>query len=170
MLRGNQDVASTAESQVANLAGMVHSMARESFAAANSIFTDAADDGLSNAQHGAQVRPLESGTITHSLLGARLAQQFSSEQVVCLRLVRNLTAPVLEVDTSAVKSAGLGYGVIRFRAEWGAERVVALRAVPAAVLALSGRVPGGSFSRGRAARRIGPYFGIRTVGSFDDTA
>ena len=40
-------MASTAESQVANLAGVVHSIPRESFAAANSILTKPADCGLS---------------------------------------------------------------------------------------------------------------------------
>jgi len=43
-------------------------------------------------------------------------------------------------------------------------------AVPAEGLSLSARVPGGPFSRGCAAKRIGPTFGIRTVGSLNVAA
>ena len=163
-------MASTAESQVANLAGVVHSLPRESFAAEKSIFTEPADDGLSNTQYGAPFLSLDGRAMTPSLLGARLAQLLRSEQVVYSRLVRNLTAPILVIVTSTIKTGRPGYGVSRFPAEWGSEHLVALRIVPAAMPARSGGVPGCPFSRGCAAKRIGPNFGIRTVGSFDVAA
>ena len=66
-----------------------------------------------------------------------------------------------------VKTAGLDLGVIRFPAEWGSEPLATIRAVPAAVLALSGRVPGGPHSPECTVKRIGPTFGIRTVGNLN---
>ena len=94
-------MATTVESQVANAAGVVHSIPRESFAAANSIFTKPADCGLSNTQHDDQFLSLDGRAITPSRHGASLAQQFSCSQVVLVRLVRHLTAPVLTVDDSS---------------------------------------------------------------------
>ena len=131
---------STAESQVANLAGVVHSITRATFAAVNSIFTEPAEDGLSNTRYGATFQFLHGCADHPSLLlpGWRRSR----------------------LRGSAVE-------VIRLPAERGSEQVATIRAVPAAVLTLSGRVP---YSPECNAKRIGPTFGIRTVGNLNVAA
>jgi hypothetical protein len=131
---------STAESQVANLAGVVHSITRATFAAVNSIFTEPAEDGLSNTRYGATFQFL-AGCAHHP----------------------SLLVPAWRWS----RPRGLATGAARFPATWGSGQLATIRAVPAAVLTLSGRVP---YSPKCAAKRIGPTFGIRTAGSLNVAA
>ena len=128
---------STAKSQAANLAGMVHSITRATFGTVNSTFTEPAEDGVSNTRYGA----------TFQFLAG--CADYPSLMVPAWRWSR---------------PRGLATGVTRFPATWGSEQLATIRAVPAAVLTLSRRVP---YSPECNAKRIGPTFGIRTAGSPD---
>jgi MFS-type transporter involved in bile tolerance (Atg22 family) len=59
------------------------------FPAASSIFTDPTEYDLSNTQYGAMFLPQVVTAITTSLLGARLAQRFSSKQVLLFGLAEH---------------------------------------------------------------------------------
>ena len=79
------------------------------FPAASSIFTDPPEYDLSNTQYGAMFLPQVVTAIITSLLGARLAHRFSSKQVLLVGLAANITAMVLLVITSAIKSDPAAY-------------------------------------------------------------
>ena len=97
-------MASRAENRVVNLAGLVQGITLVTFPAASSIFTDPTEYDLSNTQYGAMFLPQVVTAITTSLLGARLAHRFSSKQVLLFGLAANITAMVLLVVTSGIKT------------------------------------------------------------------
>jgi MFS-type transporter involved in bile tolerance (Atg22 family) len=88
-------MASRADSQVVNLAGLVQGITLVTFPAASSIFTDPTEYDLSNTQYGAMFLPQVVTAIATSLLGARLADRISSKQVLLVGLAANITAMVL---------------------------------------------------------------------------
>ena len=66
----------------------------------------------SGDQYGAMFLPQVVTAITTSLLGARLAQRFSSKQVLLFGLAANITAMVLLVVTSGIKSDPAAYPLL----------------------------------------------------------
>jgi predicted MFS family arabinose efflux permease len=105
-------MASRAENRVVNLAGLVQGITLVTFPAASSIFTDPTEYGLSNSQYGAMFLPQVVTAIITSLLGARLAHRFSSKQVLLFGLAANITAMVLLVVTSGIKSDPAAYPLL----------------------------------------------------------
>jgi MFS family permease len=105
-------MASRAENRVVNLAGLVQGITLVTFPAASSIFTDPTEYDLSNTQYGAMFLPQVVTAITTSLLGARLAQRFSSKRVLLFGLAANITAMVLLVGTSGIKSDPAAYPLL----------------------------------------------------------
>ncbi len=105
-------MASRAESRAVNLAGLVQGITLVTFPAASSIFTDPTEYDLSNTQYGAMFLPQVATAITTSLLGARLAHRFSSKQVMLSGLAANITAMVLLVVTSVIKSDPAAYPLL----------------------------------------------------------
>ena len=94
-------MASAAENRVVNLAGLVQGITLVTFPAAGTIFTDPTEYDLSNTQYGAMFLPQVLTAITTSLLGSRLAQRFSSKQVLLLGLTANISAMLVLVISSA---------------------------------------------------------------------
>ena len=105
-------MASRAESRVVNLAGLVQGITLVTFPAASSIFTDPTEHGLSNTQYGDMFLPQVGTAIITSLLGARLAHRFSSKRVLLSGLAANITAMVLLVVTSGIKSDPAAYPLL----------------------------------------------------------
>ncbi len=94
-------MASSAENRVVNLAGLVQGITLVTFPAAGTIFTDPTEYDLSNTQYGAMFLPQVVTAIATSLLGARLAQRFSSKQVLLLGLLANISAMLVLVLSTA---------------------------------------------------------------------
>src|SRR6478672_11744939 len=94
-------MASRAEIRVVNLAGMVQGITLVTFPAAGTIFTDPTEYDLTNTQYGAMFLPQVVTAIATSLLGARLAQRFSSKQVLLLGLLANISAMLVLVLSTA---------------------------------------------------------------------
>ena len=109
---GTQDMASRAESRVVNRAGLVQGITMVTFPAASSIFTDPTEYDLTNTQYGAMFLPQVVTAIITSLLGSRLAHRFSSKQVLLIGLAANITAMVLLVITSGIKSDPAAYPLL----------------------------------------------------------
>jgi len=97
-------MASTAENRVVNLAGLVQGITLVTFPAASSIFTDPTEYDLSSSQYGAMFLPQVLTAITTSLLGATLARRISPKRVLLLGLSANITAMVVLVVTTSVKT------------------------------------------------------------------
>ena len=97
-------MASTAEIRVVNLAGLVQGITLVTFPAARTIFTDPAEYDLTSTQYGAMFLPQVVTAIAASLLGASVARRFSSRKVLLLGLGANITAMVVLVVTSVVKT------------------------------------------------------------------
>jgi len=105
-------MASKAENQVVNLAGLVQGITLVTFPAASSIFTDSTEYDLSNTQYGAMFLPQVLTAITTSLLGARLARRLSAKRVLLIGLAANITAMVVLVVTSGLESDPISYPLL----------------------------------------------------------
>lgn len=102
-------MASKAENRVVNLAGLVQGITLVTFPAASTIFTDPNEHDLTGTQYGAMFLPQVVTAITASLLGASVARRLSSKQVLLLGLGANITAMVVLVVTTTVKSTPAAY-------------------------------------------------------------
>ena len=105
-------MASTAEIRVVNLAGLVQGITLVTFPAASTIFTDPAEYDLTSTQYGAMFLPQVVTAIAASLLGASVARRLSSKKVLLLGLGANITAMVVLVVTSVVKTDPAAYPLL----------------------------------------------------------
>jgi fucose permease len=105
-------MASKAETQVVNLAGLVQGITLVTFPAASSIFINPTEYDLSNTQYGAMFLPQVITAITTSLLGATLARRLTAKRVLLLGLTANITAMVVLVVTSGLESDPISYPLL----------------------------------------------------------
>ena len=105
-------MASRAENQVVNLAGLVQGITLVTFPAASTIFTDPSEYDLSSTQYGAMFLPQVVTAIATSLTGARLARRMSSKQVLLLGLAANVTAMLVLVVTTAFQGDPAAYPLL----------------------------------------------------------
>ena len=97
-------MASTTESRVVNLAGLVQGIVLVTFPAASTIFTSGQFYGLSSSQYGALFLPQVVLAIATSLMGARLARRISTKHVYLLGLACSLVAMGLLLVSALFKS------------------------------------------------------------------
>ncbi len=105
-------MASSAEKRVVNLAGLVQGITLVTFPAAGTIFTDPTEYDLSNTQYGAMFLPQVVTAIATSLLGSRLAERFSSKQVLLLGLLSNISAMLVLVLSTAFEGDAVAFPLL----------------------------------------------------------
>ncbi len=105
-------MASTVEIRAVNLAGLVQGITLVTFPAASTIFTDPSEYDLSGTQYGAMFLPQVVTAIATSLLGSRVARRLSTKKVLLLGLAANVSAMVVLVVSSLVKSDPVAYPLL----------------------------------------------------------
>ena len=105
-------VATRAEIQVVNLAGLVQGITLVTFPAASSIFTSPTEYDLSNTQYGGMFLPQVVTAIITSLTGATLARRFSAKRVLLAGLAANITAMLVLVATSGFEDRPAAYPLL----------------------------------------------------------
>ncbi|MEO6876393.1 MAG: MFS transporter [Opitutaceae bacterium] len=94
-------------------AGLIQGVALVTFPAANAVFTNAQDYGLSNTQYGGLFVPQAVLAIVASLLGAALRKRAGIRLIYLMGLVANLLAMSLLVASACVmKDHSLAYGIL----------------------------------------------------------
>lgn len=105
-------VATRAEIQVVNLAGLVQGITLVTFPAASSIFTSPTEYDLTNTQYGGMFLPQVVTAIITSLTGAALARRFSAKRVLLAGLAANITAMLVLVATSGLEDRPAAYPLL----------------------------------------------------------
>jgi MFS family permease len=94
-------------------AGLIQGVALVTFPAANAVFTNSNDYGLSNTEYGGMFVPQAVMAIISSLLGAGLRKRAGTKLIYLLGLFANLLAMTLLVASRFVmKDHSLAYGIL----------------------------------------------------------
>jgi MFS family permease len=94
-------------------AGLIQGVALVTFPAANAVFTNSSDYGLSNTEYGGMFVPQAVMAIISSLLGAGLRKRVGTKRIYMLGLFANLLAMSLLVASRFVmKDHSLAYGIL----------------------------------------------------------
>jgi MFS family permease len=106
-------VATRAETNAVNAAGLIQGIALVTFPAASTVFTDPTRYGLSSTQYGSMFLPQVVTAVTSALLGGRLALRFGTKRVLLAGLLADLTSMVLLVISQFfTASQPVAYGLL----------------------------------------------------------
>ena len=97
-------VATRTETRVVNAAGLVQGIVLVTFPAASTIFTDPDEYGLTSTEYGTMFLPQVVLAVAASLLGAKLAQRFTTKRVYLVGLVSSTISMSLLIVSTLVKT------------------------------------------------------------------
>ena len=101
---GEVPLATRTETAVVNAAGLVQGIVLVTFPAASTIFTDADEYGLTSTEYGFMFLPQVVLAVATSLLGAKLAQRFTTKRVYLVGLLSSTISMSLLIVSTLVKT------------------------------------------------------------------
>ena len=101
---GEVPSATRTETAVVNAAGLVQGIVLVTFPAASTIFTDADEYGLTSTEYGFMFLPQVVLAVATSLLGAKLAQRFTTKRVYLVGLLSSTISMSLLIVSTLVKT------------------------------------------------------------------
>ena len=106
-------MATRAETNIVNVAGLVQGIVLVTFPAASTIFTDPDEYDLSSSQYGAMFLPQVVTAIAGALLGSGLASRFGAKRVYLVGLAASLVAMgLLVTSTLFTDDQPVAYGLL----------------------------------------------------------